>query len=203
MNVLGISATPRENGNSEILLQYALRPFEEERWQVRHYRLRGMTIEPCRACDECRSGGLCVIKDDMHHIYQAFRWCHALIISSPVYSRNIPAQLMAVLDRHYAVNVERPLQTKVGGAIAVGAGTCGGQTITIAAIYNWMLSCGVICVPGELNGVTAVASEAGEILKQEHRLTQAVILGRNVLEVARTLPSHMPNKSSLNGLPQS
>ncbi len=27
MNVLGISGTPRKNGNSEILLQYALRPF--------------------------------------------------------------------------------------------------------------------------------------------------------------------------------
>ncbi len=28
MNILGISGTPRKNGNSEILLQYALRPVE-------------------------------------------------------------------------------------------------------------------------------------------------------------------------------
>lgn len=27
MNVLGLSGTPRENGNSEILLKHALRPF--------------------------------------------------------------------------------------------------------------------------------------------------------------------------------
>ena len=76
---------------------------------------------------------------------------------------------------------------KTGGAIAVGAGTCGGQTITIMAIYNWMLSRGIICVPGELNGVTAVANEPGDILKQPKRLRQAEILGENVLNVAQKL----------------
>ena len=190
MNVLGISGTPRKEGNSEILLRYSLHPFEKQGWQVTHFHLSEMIIQPCRACEEqCKGLGHCIIDDDMHYIYEAFRWCDAIIISSPVYSRNICSQLMAVLDRHYAVSVERPLEGKAGGAIAVGRGSCGGQTITINAIYNWMLSCGVICVPGELNGVTAVASEPGDILKQENRLRQAEILGRNVLNVAKTLRS--------------
>lgn len=123
----------------------------------------------------------------MHYFYEAFRLCDAIIIASPVYSRNICSQLLAVLDRHYAVNRERPLEHKVGGAIAVGRGTCGGQTITIMAIYNWMLSCGIICVPGELNGLTAVASEPGDIIKQEERLKQAEILGENILKVTKKL----------------
>jgi multimeric flavodoxin WrbA len=184
MNVVGISGTPRENGNSEILLRYALRPFEEQGWGVRHFRLREMTVHPCRACEGCGERGICTIDDDMQQIYEAFRWCDAILVSSPVYSRNVSAQVLAVLDRHYGIRAERPLQGKVGGAIAVGRGTCGGQTITINAIYTWMLSCGVICVPGELNGVTAVASEPGDILQQENRLRQAMILGQNVLDVA-------------------
>jgi multimeric flavodoxin WrbA len=187
MNVLSISGTPRENGNSEILLQHALRPFEKQGWQVKHFRIRELTIEPCRGCEECKKQGKCVIEDDMYQVHEAFRWCDAIILSSPVYSRNVSAQLLALMDRHYAVREERPLQGKAGGAIAVGAGTCGGQTITIMAIYNWMLSCGVICVPGELNGVTAVAREEGEILKQPNRLRQAEILGENVLKVAKKL----------------
>jgi multimeric flavodoxin WrbA len=189
MNVLGISGTPRKNGNSEILLQYALRPFEKQGWEIRHFPLSEITVQPCRGCEECKKQGRCAIEDDMHPIYEAFRWCDAIIVSSPVYSRNIAAQLLAVLDRHYAVREERPLEGKAGGAIAVGTGTCGGQTITINAIYNWMLSCGVICVPGELNGVTAVASEPGDILKQADRLRQAEILGNNVLSVAKRLRS--------------
>lgn len=189
MNVLGISGTPRVNGNSEILLRYALHPFQEAGWGVRLCLLSEMTVKPCLACDKCRGGKPCVIGDDMQAIYEAFRWCDALVISSPVYSRNIASQLLAVLDRHYAVHLEKPLEGKVGGAIAVGRGTCGGQTITIMAIYNWMLSSGMVCVPGELNGVTAVASEPGDILKQEHRLGQAEILGRNILKVASRLRS--------------
>lgn len=187
MNVMGISGTPRKKGNSEILLRYALKPFQSNGWNIEIFLLSELSINPCSACDSCRETGECTINDDMYKIYDAFRWCDAIIISSPVYSRNVCAQLLAVLDRHYALNVERPLEGKVGGAISVGRGTCGGQTITINAIYTWMLSCGIICVPGELNGVTAVADEPSDILNQENRLTQAEILGSNVQRTAKLL----------------
>jgi len=49
----------------------------------------------------------------------------------------------------------------------------------------------VICVPGELNGVTAVAREPGEISQRANRLRQAEILGENVLNVARKLRSEI------------
>lgn len=184
MNVIGISGTPRKGGNSEILLRYALKPFEDNGWDVKVFLLSELTIGPCRACDSCRETGNCIIQDDMKIIYDAFRWCNAIIISSPVYSRNISSQLLSVLDRHYAVNIERPLEGKVGGAIAVGHGTSGGQAIAINTIYTWMLSCGIVCVPGELNGVTAVADKPGDILNQKNRLKQAMTLGKNVLNVA-------------------
>ena len=187
MNVIGISGTPRKGGNSEILLRHALKPFENYEWNVEIFLLSELIIKPCKACDKCRENGICAIDDDMKKIYKAFRWCDAIIISSPVYSRNVSSQLLAVLDRHYAVNVERPLEGKVGGAIAVGRGTSGGQTITINAIYTWMLSCGILCVPGELNGVTAVADKPGDILKQENRLKQAEILGLNILNIAKRI----------------
>ena len=188
MNVLGISGTPRERGNSHILLEHSLKPFEEAGWSVTLLRLRELRVWPCVACDYCKKhGGTCKIEDDMHVFYDAFRKCNAILVASPVYSRNVCAQLMAVLDRHYAVASERPLEGKVGGAIAVGAGGGGGQSMTLCAIYNWMRSCGAIGVPGELNGVSAVALQEGEVLKQEKRLLQARILGENVLRVTDRL----------------
>jgi hypothetical protein len=39
----------------------------------------------------------------------------------------------------------------------------------------------MICVPGELNGVSARADEAGDILVQSKRLQQARVLGENIL----------------------
>ncbi len=187
MNVIGISGTPRKNGNSEILLRHALKPFENDGWNVNIYLVSELTINPCKACDSCQEIGSCTIDDDMQHIYNAFRWCNAIVISSPVYYRNVSPQLLCILDRHYAVESEKPLAGKPGGAIAVGRGTSGGQTIVINAIYRWMLSCGVICVPGVLNGVTAVADKPSDILNQKNRLDQAEVLGSNVLRVAKSL----------------
>jgi multimeric flavodoxin WrbA len=187
MNVLGVSGTPRENGNSDILLQHALAPFEREGWEMRLLRVRELAIESCRACEHCTTHGVCAIGDDMHLFYDAFRWCDAIIVASPVYYRSVSAQLLAVLQRHYGVREERPLDGKAGGAMAVGRGTSGGQTIAINAIYTWMLSCGGICVPGELNGLTATADGPGDILKQENRLRQANVLGMNVLRAAEKL----------------
>ena len=71
--------------------------------------------------------------------------------------------------------------------MAIGRGTGSGQSLVINQIYTWMLSCGMICLPGELNGVTAAADRPGDILKQEKRLNQAEILGSNVLSLAMKL----------------
>ena len=198
MNVIGISGTPRKKGNSELLLRYALKPFEKEGWNVKIFLLSELNINPCKACDSCKKNGFCIIKDDMHKIYEAFRWCNAIIISSPVYFLNASAQLLSLLQRHYAVDGEKPLEGKVGGAITVGGGQTGGQTITLNAIYTWMLSCGIICVPGELFGVKAVAGKPGDILNQENQLRQAEILGFKVLKTAKLLQKKIEIEGLIN-----
>ncbi|MFW9828091.1 MAG: flavodoxin family protein [Candidatus Thorarchaeota archaeon] len=191
MNVMGISGTPRKNGNSEFLLRYALKPFEENGWNIQTFLLSELEIKPCKACNSCRETGTCIINDDMQKIYDAFRWCNAIIISSPVHFLNISAQLLALLNRHYALDAEQPLEGKVGGAIAIGGDISGGQTLAINAIYAWMLSCGIICVPGESCGVKAVAGKPGDILNQEKRLKQAEILGFNILKATELLQKGM------------
>jgi hypothetical protein len=39
----------------------------------------------------------------------------------------------------------------------------------------------MLCVPGELNGVSALADKPGDILKQENRLRQAIIESCNIV----------------------
>ena len=181
MKVIGISGSPRSNGNSEILLHHALEPFKENKWEITTFLLSKHIVAPCKGCDDCSSLGKCSITDDMDILYEAYTTCNAIIIASPVYYRNVTAQLKAVFDRSYAVKDNHPLTDKFGGAIAVGRGTGGGQSIVLTAIYNFLLSSGAICVPGELNGVSAVADQPGDILQQPKRLKQARILGENIL----------------------
>ena len=183
MKVIGISGSPRKGGNTEILIRYALDPFRELGWEVKEFFISENIINPCIGCDGCKATGSCEIKDDMNFIYNEFTSCDALIIGSPAYYRNITAQLKALFDRCYAFG-KKPLEGKVGGAIAVGRGEGGGQSIVLNIIHNFFLSSGAICVPGELNGLSARADKCGDILNQEKRLQQAKVLGRNILKYA-------------------
>jgi len=183
MNILGISGTPRKGGNSEILLDAALEPFTLTNWDVTRILLSEKRIEPCTGCETCMDSGKCFIDDDMNEVYRAFEKCNAIIISAPAYYRNVPAQLKAVMDRTFAA--KGTLRGKFGGAISVGRGSSGGgQCIVLTVIHNYYLSSGVLCVPGELNGVVATADKPGDILSQPRRLEQARVLGSNILEFA-------------------
>lgn len=183
MHILGISGTPRKGGNSEILLNAALEPFVEAKWDITKILLSEKKIEPCTGCDSCVEKRNCCIDDDMNEVYSAFEKCNAIIISAPAYWRNVPAQLKALIDRTYAA--KGLLKGKFGGAIAVGRGQGGGQAIVLTIIHNYYLSGGALCVPGECNGISAVADKPGDILSQPHRLEQARILGRNIISYAQ------------------
>jgi len=182
MHILGISGTPRRGGNSEILLNAALEPFVNAGWRTTRILLSEAKIEPCIGCETCAETKTCFIKDDMHEVYNAFEACDAIIIAAPSYWRNVPAQLKALFDRTFAAK-NGPLKGKLGGAIAVGRATAGGgQSKVLDVIHNFYLSAGALCVPGELNGVTASADKPGDILAQPRRLEQAKALGQNILE---------------------
>lgn len=183
MLVLGISGTPRQNGNAELLLDAALTPFQGAGWDIKRILLSAKRVLPCTGCESCVQNKRCCIEDDMAEIVAAYYSCAAIIIASPTYWRNITAQLKAVFDRSYAVNHDRPLTGKLGGAIAVGRGSGAGQSIVLNVIHNFYLSSGALCVPGELNGVTAIADKPGDILEQPRRLRQAALLGENILKV--------------------
>lgn len=184
MRVLGISGSPRKGGNSEILLSHALEPFREKGWDAVEFHLSRYNILPCKGCDCCQDMGECVLQDDMGLLCEEYLKCDAVIIASPAYYRNVTAQLKALFDRTYATKTKKPLEGKVGGAIAVGRGQDGGQSIVLTVIYNYFLSSGALCVPGELNGVAASADKPGDILSQPNRLKQARILGENILRYA-------------------
>ena len=116
MEVLGISGSPRQGGNTEVLIKHALEPFRERDWSVVEFLLSSCSVAPCDGCDICWETGECAIRDDMNLLYEKFDSCDAIIIGSPVYYRNVSAQLKAVFDRHHALYQNKPLTGKAGGA---------------------------------------------------------------------------------------
>lgn len=186
MKVIGISGSPRKNGNTECLVNECLNEFSTQGWTVSKFYLSEKTIKPCIGCEICVKSGVCSINDDdANFLFNELKSCDAIIIGSPVYYRNVTAQLKAVFDRSFACKRSEVFVGKPGGAIAVGRGR--GQSITLTVIYNYLLSCGALPVPGELNGLAVSADKPGDVLTQENRLNQARILARNVMEYAEKL----------------
>ena len=71
-------------------------------------------VLPCTGCERCARTHACVQRDDMAAIYEAYARCDAMVIASPVYWRNVPAQLKALFDRTYGTQVQERLGGKLG-----------------------------------------------------------------------------------------
>ena len=188
MKVVGISGSPRKGGNTECLVRESLNVFTAQGWAVAEFFLSSKTVYPCAGCETCVDKYACVINnDDATSLFDELIRCDAVIIGSPVYYRNVTAQLKAVFDRSFAYKHNELLMGKPGGAIAVGRGEGGGQSNVLVIIYNYLLSCGALPVPGEINGLSARADKPGDIMLQERRLMQARILAQNVMKYAEKL----------------
>ena len=97
-NILIISASPRKNGNSQLLCEQFAQGAKEQGHNVNLIRLMDKNIGFCRACYACRGTGVCAIKDDMAEVLQKMIDADVLVLASPVYFYSIDAQLKALID---------------------------------------------------------------------------------------------------------
>lgn len=99
VKVLGIVASPRRKGNSEILLDKVLAGAFSKGAKTEKVVLNNLSIRPCQGCERCRKNGICFIKDDMRGLYKKLKEANAIVVASPVYFGSITAQLKLMIDR--------------------------------------------------------------------------------------------------------
>lgn len=127
MKVLGIMGSPRMKGNTDLLLDEALKGAESQGAEVEKILVDKLQIAPCKEYYACLKDGKCVIKDDMDEIYAKLLAADAVIIASPMFFYTVSAQLMLLISRCQALwarkyvlkNIDIP--EKRGAFIAVGA----------------------------------------------------------------------------------
>lgn len=103
MKVLGLVASPRKNGNSEILVKAMLAslPAETEKQII---RLPDLRINPCNACYACLpEEKSCVIKDDLAFVLEKIKEADAVIIGSACYYLGPHTSVKAINDRLLSV----------------------------------------------------------------------------------------------------
>lgn len=98
-NILILSASPRKNGNSDILCHQFMKGAEDAGNQVELISLYGKNIGFCRACYACFKTGKCVLKDDMAEILDKIQAADVLVVATPTYFLTMNGKLKNTIDR--------------------------------------------------------------------------------------------------------
>jgi multimeric flavodoxin WrbA len=99
VKVLGISASPRANSNSDILLQQALAGAEAAGANIEYIRLCDLNIAPCIECNRCYETGKCKLEDDYQALSAKLLGASRLIFATPIFFMTVSAQAKALIDR--------------------------------------------------------------------------------------------------------
>ncbi len=188
MKVLGIFGSPRRGGNTELLLEEALRGAEKEGAETERLYLSEIAITPCKECHGCDRTGSCVILDDMQKVYPKLLEADVVILASPIFFYGVTAWAKALIDRSQAFWSKKYLlkDPSLGGegkkrkGFFISVGATKGKKVFDGAILTVKYFFDVLNAEyaGELvfRGVEA----KGDILKHPEALRQAHEAGRRL-----------------------
>lgn len=189
MKVLGILGSPRKGGNTELLLEEALKGAEAEGAEVERLRLTDYNIIPCKECLACFKDGNCIILDDMAKIYPKLLEADIIVLASPIFFYGVTAWAKGLIDRCQALwarkyqlkdpSFGKEGRKRKGFFISVG-GTKGQKTfegaILTAKYFFDVLNAEYA---GEL--VLREVDAKGDVLKHPEALQQAFEAGRKLV----------------------
>lgn len=103
MNIIGIIASQRKEGNTAFIVNKILEGAKEQGAKTSTFGFSDLDIKPCRGCWSChKSDQGCVIKDDMQKIYHALEHTDAIVLGLPIYMGQMSAQGKIFTDRLFA-----------------------------------------------------------------------------------------------------
>jgi multimeric flavodoxin WrbA len=190
LKVLGIAGSPRRNGNTDLLLQEAVKGAVSKGAESRTIVLAEMNIAPCRHCDGCIETGRCVIDDDMQLVHQLLREADRLILASPIFFMGLTAQTKAMVDRCQALwalkyLLKLPVAVNSGGerkGAFISVGGTGVSNLFQPAIATVKILFKTLEVSYSDDLLFPRIDEKGAIAQHPTALSQAFALGQKLAE---------------------
>ena len=189
MRVLGISGSPRREGNTDFVINMALGLLAEEGIETEFVSLADRPVQPCLACGRCmKSETIQCLQEDpaFEGMLEKFSAAQGILIGSPVYFGSATPQTMALLGRVGYVARRHPqlLRQKVGATIVVGRRA--GHNFTFAQL-NYFFLISEMIVPGSSYWNVVMAREKGEAEEDTEGMTTIRTLARNMAWLMKKL----------------
>ena len=182
MRVLAINGSPREGGNTELLLKSVLKSIEAEGIDTALIRIGASGIKPCMACGACidSKNRKCVITDDnFNKIFEEMVNADAIILGSPTYFAGMTPELKSLIDRSgYVARANGGLfKHKIGAAVV--AQRRGGATSVLESIYFMFLMSQMFIV-GSTYWNMGFGRSQGEVSEDIEAMENMEDLGKNI-----------------------
>jgi len=110
IKVLGIYGSPRQGGNTDLLLDQILEGAQAAGAEVESIYARKLKISGCIECGSCDDTGECAVHDDMDTVYPMLQEADVIFLASPNFFYNVTAQVKLLIDRSQAMWSKRLLE---------------------------------------------------------------------------------------------
>ena len=182
--IFGVVGSPRQNGNTHILVSKILEGAKEAGAKTEILLLGDLTVQECDGCHACWEGNQCSKHDDMNTVYPRIIESDVIIFGTPVYWYGPTALMKGFIDRFVYFNCPEN-SVKIKGKPVVIAIPFEEECIeTAAPLVTFFEKCfqylqmnliGKIIVPG--------VTRKGEVVGKGGRLKEAYELGKRLAEM--------------------
>ena len=175
MKTLIINASPREGGNTSIMIDAITKVLNKEGIETEVVQIGQLAIRGCLACYKCAELGKCVIDDDIvNELADKLIAADGFILASPVYYGGINGTLKSCLDRIFLRGID--CGGKVSAAITVARR--GGNETALDQMNKYLFYSRSIIV-GSQYWSEAFGLEKGEVLKDTEGMQIMTTLAEN------------------------
>ena len=179
MKALGISGSPRKDGNSMLITNHVLKAVSDEGIDTELISLAGLNIRPCVACMSCLKAERCVLDDDLMPIYEKMKAADGIILTTPVYFGSATALIKGLMERTgYVIrNNGSSFKGRVGLPLVVGRR--GGLTFTMAQMTCWFQTL-EFYLSGVAHWPIAVGNDRGAVADDKEGMDAAWNVGKSL-----------------------
>ena len=191
MYALAVNGSPREGGNTELLLKEVLGQLDESGWDTELVKVGGTAIRGCLACYKCfeNKDHECIVKNDgFNEIFAKMLKADAMILGSPTYFAAVSADLKALLEKagFVAYANGHAFSGKIGAAVV--AVRRGGATHVFDSI-NHMYQMSRMVVPGSTYWNMGIGREKEDVLEDAEGLANMRHLGKVIAWLGQSINS--------------
>lgn len=189
MKVVAFNGSPKEQGNTSILLRYVLAELGQEGIETELVQVGGRQIAGCTACRECfrnKDMQCSVTGDILNECFHKMAAADGILLGSPTYFTDVTAEMKALIDRAgYVSRANGGVFRRKVGAAVVAVRRQGALHAFDSINHLFLIS--EMVVPGSSYWNIGIGHEPGDVEKDEEGIRTMKTLGRNMAWLLKRL----------------